>query len=69
MADQQGKNGKPRKPGVLPDMEWTRKRRDDAPVFNRSKPENPFIRVLNGQPEVAPSEPVEEKAGNAADQR
>ena len=43
MADRQGKNGKPRKPGVLPDMEWLRKSRHDIPAIDKeAMPENPL---------------------------
>ena len=42
--------------GVLPDMEWMRKRRDDVPVIEWPEPiENPFLNLLKSNESRRPN--------------
>lgn len=66
MADQRGKNGKPNKPGVLPDMEWLRRSRHDIPAIARdAMPENPLLQ-LKQQSATRPSERAKPPAADSS---
>ena len=52
--------GNQRNPGVLPDMEWLRKRRDDVPVINRAAPrKTPLLDLLKPVNSEQPPKPTD----------
>ncbi len=57
--------GNRRKPGVLPDLDWLRKRRDVAPVIDRGRPaKNPLLHLLRSSEPEQSSELLDDGSEN-----